>query len=632
MSTASYPSVLAHLGDLPNLAVEDALLHALPTVSDTVAVAAIEVLLKRARPHALKHLAGHYLSYPDAVRATLAAATGTLSGSIRDLMHAPTAAPKLAALELIRESNDASLAYLTAEGLGADDGSVRTRAGEVLVELVRRHLETRPEPEDDDAERVYLARRIQLTEALNQAVRTWELHFRADVLAAALWMYAETEPVVRSRLEGPRSHLVHATRQILAGPPDPRLSVFTWCALELDSVREAAARRLEQADDAGVLAGLIEASWLLADPNVERGCAKVRATRWIRTDVRRLADCDPHHVERIASVISRSGIPTAHKLEVFGRWLETGSPAVRRAALWAVVRQDGEGSDALLLSAVRGPDPALAAIAEKELRRRNPDRVIPAASSARPPVRSEPATSAIPGDERGGKVEAPRSEAVLQPESDHAGGSSSPADVVTTCRALLNSPRALDRVRGLHAVRERGIEAGFSDAILRLIHDPDGIVRATAAASLAGVDRGIAAGALRSALSDAEPRVRANAIEALERTADERITAWIAPMLKAVEPRVRANAIKALLARQHAPAGDALLHMLEDSSRAARISALWVVQRLGLRSCALVVGRMGREDPDAHVRRRANRCLSALGGADVRQAPTTSRHAQEALR
>ncbi|GIK17625.1 MAG: hypothetical protein BroJett003_25890 [Planctomycetota bacterium] len=470
-----------------------------------------------------------------------------------------------------------------------------------------------------------------MTEALNQAVRTWELHFRAEVLAAALWMYAETEPVLRPRLEGPRSHLVHATRQILAGPPDPRLSVFTWCALELDSVREAAARRLEQADDAGVLAGLIEASWLLADPNVERGCAKVRATSWVRTDARRLADRDPHHVERIAGVISRSGIPTAHKLEVFSRWLETGSPAVRRAALWAVVRQDGEGSDALLLSVVRGPDPALAVIAERELRRRNPDRVIPAAS-ARPPVRSEPVKSSIPGGEREGKVEAPRSEAVLRPESDHAGGSSSAADVVTTCRALLNSPRALDRVRGLQAVRERGIEAGFSDAILRLIHDPDAIVRATAAASLAGVDRGIAAGALRSALSDVEPRVQANAIEALERTADDRITAWIAPMLKAAEPRVRANAIKALLARQHAPAGDALLHMLEDSSRAARISALWVVQRLGLRSCALVVGRMGREDPDMHVRRRANRCLSALGEADVRQAPTTLRPAQEALR
>lgn len=197
---------------------------------------------------------------------------------------------------------------------------------------------------------------------------------------------------------------------------------------------------------------------------------------------------------------------------------------------------------------------------------------------------------------------------------------------------MLNSPRALDRVRGLHAVRARGVEAGFSDAILRLIHDPDAIVRATAAASLAGADWGMAAGALRSALSDAEPRVQANAIEALERFADERITAWIAPMLKAAEPRVRANAIKALLARQHAPAGDALLHMLEDSSRAARISALWVVQGLGLRSCALVVGRMGREDPDARVRRRANRCLSALGAADARQAPTTSRPAQEALR
>ena len=75
---------------------------------------------------------------------------------------------------------------------------------------------------------------------------------------------------------------------------------------------------------------------------------------------------------------------------------------------------------------------------------------------------------------------------------------------------------------------------------------------------------------------------------------------------------MRATAIAALLKSQSADAAEALLDMLNHPSGAHRISALWVVERLGLASVMRRLEEMAEADPDDRVRRRAQRVLRVL--------------------
>ena len=82
-------------------------------------------------------------------------------------------------------------------------------------------------------------------------------------------------------------------------------------------------------------------------------------------------------------------------------------------------------------------------------------------------------------------------------------------------------------------------------------------------------------------------------------------------------PLVRANAVKALLPHDAENAGLALLDMLDDGSRAAKLSAMWVIGQLQLSSLGERLAFMGREDADESVRRCANKQLLQLTRADA---------------
>ncbi len=118
------------------------------------------------------------------------------------------------------------------------------------------------------------------------------------------------------------------------------------------------------------------------------------------------------------------------------------------------------------------------------------------------------------------------------------------------------------------------------------------------------------------AVNDPDDRVQANAIEALDLMDWPERMAVTVPKLRSGNNRVRANAIKSLLRMERAEAGDALLDMLEHSSGSHRLSAVWVVESVGLKSLSSRMRLLSRDDPDERVRRRAASTLERLGEPD----------------
>ena len=117
---------------------------------------------------------------------------------------------------------------------------------------------------------------------------------------------------------------------------------------------------------------------------------------------------------------------------------------------------------------------------------------------------------------------------------------------------------------------------------------------------------------LYAAVNDPDERVQANAVEALDRLDMEDRIPHTVPKLESPNGRVRASAVKSLLRAELPQAGEALLDMLEDSSPAHRLSALWVIEGLGSQAVLPRVVDMGRDDPDERVRKRARHVCGVI--------------------
>ena len=213
-----------------------------------------------------------------------------------------------------------------------------------------------------------------------------------------------------------------------------------------------------------------------------------------------------------------------------------------------------------------------------------------------------------------------------------------PASLTDAAAALLRAgagPQRLEVITALSSIDAAGL---IGPALIERLGEPcptsDDAHAAAAAATALGLATTTdgAADALARALdSHGDPRVRANAAEALARLAlrtgaHDTARSALVPRLNDPEHRVRANAVRGLLrlARAEGDAGyepaavDALASMLEDERPEHRLAGAWAAQReagvigLGPRSVwGEVVRRvdtLATDELDARVRRRAEGC------------------------
>ncbi|MBZ0170959.1 MAG: hypothetical protein K8E66_01130, partial [Phycisphaerales bacterium] len=149
---------------------------------------------------------------------------------------------------------------------------------------------------------------------------------------------------------------------------------------------------------------------------------------------------------------------------------------------------------------------------------------------------------------------------------------------------------------------------------------------------------------LGKAIDHTDPRVRANAIEALDRlvrrggVGGENGRRFV-EFKVAGEHRARANALRALSWRGDGlldlgPTWDDLTLMLTDDRSPHRLAGVWLSERLlcgsvdrgdRWRALARHVASLARDEADAHIKARAVRCSRRLLGELARPAHAPSR-------
>ncbi|MHC4065225.1 MAG: HEAT repeat domain-containing protein [Planctomycetota bacterium] len=582
------PAAYALLPDVPNLAVETALLEALPDLEANEQCAALDALVARRRDRGLRQLVGNFAGFDAGLQDRILARTRGLYAGARLAMADENLDVRTGAIEFIRRSGDCRLAYLLAGALRQPCPKTRERAGEAIHDVTEHYLTRRATAAEQAAiEPDLQSEGRYLAGALRQAVESWEL-------------------------------------ERLYVPEDGRLAAFALRALQSPPLRVEAARTIEAARHADFVTGLISESWVLADPRIALPCLRIRRLNWLDEGAPALTDLPPVQVEGAVRLIAASGMPSDNKVRLYAQLLAEADSNGRRAAFWKLIDVRTEAANCLLRELAQHRDDPLSPAAAAELDRRGCTSEV--TSPGRFDALDQDALSSalIPaGDQPLEFEEFWRAFDSLDDSSREPAGEAARRecpDLADRLRAKLVAGETSDRVKALRMVRELEFTRQVEEQIYRLANDADSVVRSLATALLIDLDGPTTRRILRRALDDPDARVQANAIEALDYIELPQRDRDLVPKLDAPHQRVRATAVAALLKMQVPEAAEALLEMLEAPSRAQRISALWVVEHLQLASLVHRLADLSQNDPDPQVRRRAGRVLAAV---PVRPTPVT---------
>lgn len=603
------PSVYARLVDSPNRATDRALVAALPRSEDEYQGFALEVLLQRGREPVLAQLVAGFESFAEPLQARIISSAARLSAGARVAIGAEDLDTRAAAIAFIRRSGSSQLAYLLAGALSQRCPKTRALAGEALNHLVARHRKLERADSSATPAGTLTRQRQQLASAIRQALSCWEVHFRTEIVTAAMWLADELEEEIISRVAEPRSKLAHAFDEMLGAAPGPDKAGYLLRALRSPTLRNKAARVLERCKDDATMAAVLDESWVLADPELSKSLTRIRRLAWMDEGLEPLLVSNHRAMEAAAALVAASGMAGRTKASLLDRMACSGHPVLERAAVWRLVGLPSEAAIAPLRRlAERGPR-EWARVAERELWRRQ--RTL--ADAAKWPSGLGPAAD----EEELSTFDAfwDSYDDLPAPKRMHGGRElrNILPDFDSQLRWKLAASDPADRARGVRMVRALSLADDMREQLYVLAYDSDPLVRSAAVMALARVDNATTRRILWTALRDVDERVQANAIEALDGLEADQFRGDVQSKLQSPNNRIRANAIKSLLKLEIHEAADALLAMLDAESRAERLSALWVIECLQLQSLTDRLVEMAREDPDPRVRHRAVAIAGRIG-------------------
>ncbi|UCE59557.1 MAG: HEAT repeat domain-containing protein [Phycisphaerales bacterium] len=620
MAPTTVPAVFRFLGDTPNVAADTALEAALPDMEPEAQREALGLLVRRNHLPTLASLVGRFEEYAGPLQVMMIERAGDLLAGMRLAVVSPVFEHRRSTIALIERGRCASAVYLLADALRRECRSTQELATVALGRMTSNLLECLDAGPDIDQRRELNALGDRLGEALSQAIWTWELHCQAPALEAALRLTGRTIGAIRRKLQQRHTEIHRAINGLVERARDPRLAGFTLRALAIPRLQSAAGRAIGEATDGVFQRAVVQNSWLLIDEEVRLGCRCIKTSCWLHEAADQILKLDDHEIAAALRLVSATGGTQEGKIRLYRDFIGVESEEIRRAVVWKLVEDECEAATRLLATMAGRYRGDIGRIAEDELERRQPTGEV---HQRRQPVRTHDsqawarAFKAYWGQfDRLSPTELVTASAAMREIA---------ACVLAPLRKKLSSSYPFERARALRAAQILGLTEQLEVLVHRLAYDPDPTVRSLAVSMLVELPDLQYQRVLHLAIEDADERVQANAVEALDALDQDEWIAGVKAKLTSPNGRVRANAVKSLLPRDVPEAGETLIDMLEGPSRGQKISGLWVVEQLMLRSMRGRVTRISREDSDGRVRHRAKRVLKVLSGSrEVLSSPRRS--------
>ncbi len=596
--------------------VDMALVEALPSADSPTRRALVATLLERRHPSGLAGLVQHYHHLGEPAQQLIRVHIDCLDEALRHAADGRAVQTRLNMLDIVDQSGEARAAYLLTSQLHGTDARLQRGAARALLRMVRAQRSGRASARPDAQSRAHVY------EAVVEACACFHQHRRRDVLLAAALYAPRFGPDLLQHVADRHASAHAAMCELLAQADHPLTCGALVPLAAIESMRDAAIRGLENRGSAAHLDAITQMTHLLAAPVVLRGVRHAQRVAHLAPHGRSLAQLDTDCRRRLPRWVAAMPVLGPARRQTLGELTGDRDATTRLMALRGLMAIGEDEADTLIEPLCFDTDPAIARIALRHLLRR------------RWPGLSGLMVRLIGSSHAELREIAERQLGPIGFERFWCNWPQLPqAKRVAAARALMKIDAGFgrqlarkmsasdvdDRLRAVMVVRELGQEASFDRLLLTRAADADARVASAAVKALAplGPTPPVVA-ALTEALGHDNDRVRSNAIEALE--AMEHVGPLREALLALTHGRAnrsRATAIKALLALPMSEALPELERMLGDDNEAHRVSALWVVERLGLLPVVNRVAALARSDAQPRVRRRAVRVVRDLAAAHL---------------
>lgn len=605
-----------------SVVIDQALAAALPYAHDDELAELGQAMLDRGKANGVESLVSAYHRLPQSLRERLVERAEQFATSIRRAAGRSTPAAANA-LTIIEQSGSARLAYLVTGLCRHSDPAVRQQAGQCIMQLAQRATTKQDPslpPHLDAVSAGYLV------EAIEQAVVLYSRHQHPALLIALLWLLPRPMPEAAAVLSQPEHPAVEPLKQLITDKPSPATRRALLILAGTRQLSDTCLGALAQAKNTGTLDQALAMGHCLALPATRRTLRKVQnphtywpdaqqlqqmpshARRWLAHYLHAISPNDPQEqVIRLASLATNTDTQT--RLAVLRRLLVLAKPktpddqpaaenakdtlavltrdpepAIARTALWHLIQSDYAGLPRILADLINSRHESIRRIATRQLAPLGFDRFWKSWPKLDPKRRIAAGRALIKID----------------------------SDFHRHLASRLASREPDVRIRALLIIAALNQGSFFEEALLELCTSDDKKIVASAVKALSGCTSQAAQQTLQLALDHDDTRIRANALEALSHTQAAANLDKLLEIAQEQAQRPRANAIKALLELRAKDALPSLTRMLGDNRAAHRISALWLIDELGVLQLARLVAEMSLNDTDEQVKQRAGRVIQHL--------------------
>ncbi|MGC4031618.1 MAG: HEAT repeat domain-containing protein [Tepidisphaeraceae bacterium] len=642
--------LLSALGRSDNGAADDTLLEALRLGNESEQPAILETLISRGTTLSHQGVLAAYADLPERLQNTVVRESNKLYHALSQGGRSPEKAVRIAAIRIIAASRQGKLGYVLSENLRDSDDDLSKAACDALLEMARwvhhesRGLQRMTTEDGDDllwvgdaakkndstvmqastagadlatAYAAVMRQRPEIESAIARALDWVRTKHLADLMRAALLLCDHPQSRILAILKTHRhGGQASMARKLQQPPAADHVEAFLLGASH-GHLRANFAAAMAQSNDEAVFDALLRRTHWLGDNQLATSVKLVTRGVWwdgerIGIDLKRRK---PQDAMRIADWVAASGLDDVDQDARLADLLQSiRTDALARLHVLRVVAARPQGASTELIKLMlEDEDERFVRIAARELIRRKPADVenvlLKRMTGGSEGVRRVIGRAighvgfALFWDRFDGlssvaRVAAGRAMLKLVPDAPARFG-----------RYLLGT--ADERVRAMQAIDELGMAADYRATLERLCTHISPRVRSKAAAMLAGGPKPRIE-ILDRMLDDADARVRANAIEVVEKTNSVAHVPLLGQRTRSPAPRERANAIKALHGMGVEAAAGYLSDMLHDKRSEHRISALWALRQTGVWTLLRDVGAIAQKDDSVRVRRYAVALLKGV--------------------
>ncbi|MBN1764319.1 MAG: HEAT repeat domain-containing protein [Sedimentisphaerales bacterium] len=582
-----------------NPAADKALALALSRSESPYNYAIFETILERGHPAGTIELVEKYHLYPQDWQHLIHQNVDRLYPALRRTANSPSLQDKLNALSIIRRCRYFHLADLVVNMLWDQDYQVVRLANTVTLELAREWAVQSSYQDSLDISETNLpyhqipphreTDRQIMTTALSRAVNQFgKLHNQQEVVLAGMYFAPAHWQNFWENCFEPHHQVGRLVRRYLTNCHDPLLADFFLSALGNSQLRAVTARTLAQLDKPTFICKL---TWIYDrehNDDINQGLNLVKKVNWLSPDILNITSLAPPDQVRLVTFISALNLNPLAAVNYVRQFINTVSEPALLKSMEIFMELPTSQAAVNLEHVLHCPHEHAAEKALAHIIRLNPKNLarimIDQFENPHPKVRA-----AAQGYFRKIAFNSywHRFDQLSRQEQITAGLAihKIDPDIVTHWQKRARSAAIQDRMKAIHMARLLKINDRCGKALQDLAADYDRKVRSYAVAALgeiedkkqSDIDR-----TLSRALQDKDERVRANAIEALEKRDAQQAIEYIDPLSQSPNSRIRANAIKALLNWKVDTARGAIDQMLHDPRTAHRRSAFWVVQQTKL--------------------------------------------------